>query len=36
MILRHLDQAMSDDKAYDAGRPHGESKHRGVGKKRRE
>lgn len=36
MILRHLDHAMSDDKACDAARPHRESKHRGEGKKRRE
>jgi hypothetical protein len=36
MILRHLDRAMSEDKADDPARPHGEPKLRGKDKKPRQ
>lgn len=35
MILRHLDRAMSEDKADGPARPHGEPKLRGKAKKPR-
>jgi hypothetical protein len=36
MILRHIDQAMSDDEAHGPARPHGESELPSEGKMRRE